>query len=268
MFLGARPQLALDTSRTETVPADEKGHTHSFSPVFKEGEVLKYEVSYLGIKLGSIISRCIDIDSGTGAGRYRTECLIRSYDGVPFVTLHTLFQSTMDDSISSISFSTTEKIKDTTHKYINYTYAPKRDVVWISERIGRKPVPQNYDTLTLDKKRWQDGLSLLFYARAHAQRRYTDRVPVLIYRSKALTTINFGRSEEHKDIDAVTYPVRTVKIDGETGFTGIFGLTGGFEGWFSKDAAAIPIYAKMHVLIGSVALELVEWKRAGWSPPR
>jgi hypothetical protein len=236
--------------------------------VFQVGEELTYEVGYLLVKLGTIVSRVTGIDTVKGKVYYRTECLMRSYKGVPLVTLWTKFQSTVDQSLGSVSFSAKERYKDTTYKYIHYTYPKNRDVVFVSERIGNKPVPSNYDTLKLDGVRWQDGLSLLFYARAFALQRFTDRVPVLIYRTKATTTINFGVKEEKQEIDAVNYPIRTMKLDGETGFTGIFGLTGGFEGWFSKDWAAVPIYAKMHVIIGSVSVELISWKKNGWTPPR
>ncbi len=235
--------------------------------VFQEGEELVYEVSYLSIKLGAVIAKVVDVDTQSGRIAYKTECLMRSYKGVPFVTLHTIFQSTLSDSLASQSFSTREHISDTLNKYIHYSFPRKKNVVHISERIGNKPVPENYDTLSLDGKRWQDGLSLLYYARANSHRRFVDRVPVLIYRTKATTTIQFGVEQEDIEIDAVDYPIHAVKLDGETGFTGIFGLTGDFEGWFSADDASIPLYAKMHVIIGSVRLELVKWKRKGWKPP-
>lgn len=236
--------------------------------VFSEGERLEYEVSYLAIKLGSIVTRVLDIDTLRDRILYRTDCFIRTYKGVPFVTMRTRFQSTITDSISSASFSTKEWIADTTHKYINYTYHRGTGNVYISERIGNRPVPQNYDTLSLEGKRWQDGLSLFFYARVFAHIHASVHAPVLIYRSKANTYIRFGVENEAQEIDAVNYPVSTVKLDGETGFTGIFGLTGGFEGWFSRDRAAIPITAKMHVIIGSVRVELIKWNRKDWSPPR
>ena len=136
--------------------------------VFEEGERLEYEVSYLTIKLGSIVTRVLDVDTTRTGILFKTDCLIRSYKGVPFVTLHTRFQSTISDSISSVSFSTKEWIADTTHKYINYLYARKTGTLYISERIGNRPVPENYDTLALEGKRWQDGLSLFFFARAFA----------------------------------------------------------------------------------------------------
>ncbi len=240
----------------------------SLHPIFVQGEQLTWEVSYLTIKLGSISTRVLGIDTVRGRIHVRAECLIRSYKGVPFVTLHTLFQSTMNDSLASVSFATREHISDTTNKYINYTYGRRYDVMYISERVGSTPVPENYDTLSLDGKRWQDGLSLLFFARARARTKALDHVPVIIYRTKATTTIHNTVAVDAIDIDAVSYPVRTVKIDGDTGFTGIFGLTGGFEGWFSDDAAGVPIKAKMHVILGSVTIELIRWKRPGWGPPR
>lgn len=236
--------------------------------VFQKGEELTYEVSYLSIKLGTIISRVTAIDTVKGAVTYKMECLMRTYDGIPFVSLWTRFQSTVDQQLTCHSFGAKEKYKDTLFKYINYTFPGNRNVVYVSERIGNKPVPRNYDTLKLDGKLWQDGLSLLFYARAFAAQRFTAKVPVLIYRSKATTTINFRTEEEDMDIDAVDYDIHTLKLEGETGFTGIFGLTGGFEGWFTRDAAAVPVYAKMHVYVGSIAVELIRWKKPGWKPPQ
>jgi hypothetical protein len=70
------------------------------------------------------------------------------------------------------------------------------------------------------------------------------------------------------EVDAIDYPVDVVHFDGHLDFVGIFGLTGGFEGWFSNDEARVPIMAKMKVLIGSVTVELMKWNRQGWTPPR
>lgn len=237
--------------------------------VFQQGEELTYEVSYLGIALGSITSRVTSVDSTSDGLRISAEGLIRTYRGVPFVTLNTLYQSRIDDSLGSAGFRNKEYIvDDSAFKHIEYIYKPRLDVVYINEYIEQHPGTDKRDTLDLEGKRWQDGLSLLFYARAFAHAKCTRYVPVLMYRSKATTKIQFGTGRDDVDIDAVKYDIGTVKLEGETGFTGIFGLTGGFEGWFSDDSAAIPIIAKMHVIIGSVRIELVKWKRRGWKPPR
>ena len=52
-------------------------------------------------------------------------------------------------------------------------------------------------------------------------------------------------------------------LQGNAEFVGIFGLTGEFSGWFWNDDARIPIVAKMQVIIGSVTIELMSWKRPG-----
>jgi len=237
--------------------------------VFQEGEELVYDVRYLGISLGSIVSRITRIDSSRGFRQIFTEALIRTNRGVPFVTLNTRFRSVLGDSLESAAFNTKEYLSDySAFKHIEYVYSTRENRVYINEYVERHPRTRKRDTLDLEHKLWQDGLSLLYYARAFAHNSCERDIPVLMYRSKATTSIRFGISRGRVNIKAVRYPVAVNKLDGETGFTGIFGLTGDFEGWFSDDAASIPISAKMHVLIGSVRLELVEWKRAGWKPPR
>lgn len=236
--------------------------------MFQEGETLEYEVSYLGIGLGTIRTRVTSVDLGDGK-RIAAECLIRTYKGVPFVTLNTLFQTVIGDSLQSASFRNREYLVDEkVFKNILYTFPKDRDRVYISEEVERHPEWTKADTLDLEGKRWQDGLSLFFYARAFSHSSRRCEVPVLMYVDKAITQIRFGVEREEEDIDAVDYDIRCRKLEGETGFTGIFGLTGGFEGWFSDDEAAVPILAKMHVIIGSITIELVKWKRRGWQPPR
>ncbi len=237
--------------------------------VFAKGEELVYEVSYLGVALGSISTRVTRIDTLREGVRVHADCLIRTYKGVPFVTLNTLFSTVMDEVPASTAFRNKEfRSEENAFKYIEYIYKARKDVVYINEYIENVAGSEKRDTLDLEGKRWQDGLSLFFYARAFSHARCVKQVPVLMYRSKATTSIRFGVERDEVDIDAVKYDIRVMKLEGETGFTGIFGLTGGFEGWFSDDEASVPIVAKMHVLIGSVRIELIKWKRAGWKPPR
>ncbi|MDX9758163.1 MAG: DUF3108 domain-containing protein [Bacteroidota bacterium] len=237
--------------------------------VFQEGEELAYEVSYLGIGLGAINTRIISVDSTKAGLRIATECLIRTYRGIPFISLNTRFQSVVGDSLHTTFFRNKEFLsEDSVYKYIEYTFPKNRGSVYITETVDRHPEWAKRDTIDLEGKRWQDGLSLFYSARAFSHSRQSCRVPVLMYFDKAVTKIRFGVAEEDEDIDAFDHDIRCRRLEGETGFTGIFGLTGGFEGWFSDDAAAVPIRAKMHVYIGSVNIELIKWKRKGWKPPR
>jgi hypothetical protein len=94
-------------------------------------------------------------------------------------------------------------------------------------------------------------------------------IPVIIDENKSSTTIDFS-ALEHTQVDcqAAGYAVDAVHFRGNAAFKGAVGFTGDYEGWFSNDAARVPIVANMKVVVGNVRVELVSWKRPGWSPPR
>ncbi|MBP9119751.1 MAG: DUF3108 domain-containing protein, partial [Ignavibacterium sp.] len=124
------------------------------------------------------------------------------------------------------------------------------------------------DSIITYDRDYQDGLSLFYFARMRTGQQKKVNVPVFINEKYEKTYINFYNEVEDMDIDAVDYDISCVRLDGETEFRGIFGLTGYFEGWFSNDQYAVPIVAKMQVLIGSITLELKNWKKKGWMPPK
>jgi hypothetical protein len=131
------------------------------------------------------------------------------------------------------------------------------------------PEPKaTYDTLRLSFDRFQDGTSILYFARAHIHSRQAIAVPTLVRGKAGRTEFYLPAERTVEKIDAVPYPIRVLQLEGKADFEGIFGLTGDFIGWFSDDAAAVPIKAKMKVILGSINIELIEWKRPGWSPPR
>ncbi|MEJ5350871.1 MAG: DUF3108 domain-containing protein [Melioribacteraceae bacterium] len=126
---------------------------------------------------------------------------------------------------------------------------------------------EKVDTVTI-KEKTQDGLSLLFFARANVRIGTKMKVPTMINSTKGMTILNFYNKHTEAKIDAVNYPIDVIEFDGKAQFKGIFGLTGPFKGWFSNDSAQIPIRAKMNVILGSINIELIKWKRDGWMPPR
>jgi len=127
--------------------------------------------------------------------------------------------------------------------------------------------PSIYDTVYMEFPRYQDGLSLVYFARKHVMDSAHIRVPTIVYGKKGFTQFYFTRNRTTEEIDAVPSPVRVVKFHGKAEFEGIFGLTGEFKGWFSDDAAAVPVKAEMKVILGNVKIELAHWKRKGWTPP-
>jgi len=233
--------------------------------VFQEGEDLTYNVRYGFIDLGQVRIRTVKRVEPPGTMAYDCIANIGSYESVPFVTLRALYQSLIDTAFFARRFyGKSSEGKGTTFSRYFYDYPNKRVVM---ETGVRDSVVERRDTLRADGP-LQDGLSLFFYARNQVRSVRRVNIPTVVMEKKVNTFIDFRNERTSVEIDAITYPVDVVRFDGTAEFVGLFGLTGDFEGWFSNDEARIPIQAKMKVIIGSVTLELMEWKREGWTPPR
>jgi hypothetical protein len=221
-------------------------------------------VSYATVDLGQIRVRILEKKTDGGKTVYSAQANIDSYKGVPFVDLHAIFDDLIADPIHSRRFTSrmkSEKGWDTVS--YEFDYPAKRCLV------RNRPVAAGAtdETLTVGGPS-QDGLSLLYYARQEALRKQQTSVPTIVSGKQGTTSFDFLRERDGEEIDALDYPVDVVYFKGEAGFVGIFGLSGEFEGWFSNDEASVPIVGKMKVLIGSVRIELMKWKRDGWNPPR
>ena len=230
------------------------------------GEELIYNVSYATVDLGQIRVRILEKKDEGGKTVYSAQANIDSYKGVPFVDLHAIFDDAIVEPVHSRRFMSRMKGEQgwDTLSY-EFDYAGRRAVV------RNRPSPgdgkASNDTLSIDAP-VQDGLSLLYYARQESGKRQRTAVPTVVSGKQGTTSFDFLTERTSEEIDALDYPVDVLYFKGEAGFVGIFGLSGEFEGWFSNDAARIPIVGKMKVLIGSVRIELMKWKRDGWAPPR
>jgi hypothetical protein len=237
------------------------------SGMFFVGERLEYEVSYSIFSLGTVKLEILDTAQKDGVTVFRTKAFMDSYGGVPFVNLHWIFYSEIDPQLYSHFFSGVDN-KDTNNvSYSNYSFDYARGRVFVERGIRRQhdSTMKSADTISSP---YQDGLSLFYYARGNIHSTETKNVPTFVTEKKVNTYINFTGKKKSTEIDAVKYPVETIEFEGRADFVGIFGLTGGFSGWFSNDEAAVPIVAKMKVILGSVRLELIKWNRPGWVPPR
>ena len=235
------------------------------SRVLVESEELTYNVRYAFFDLGQIRIRTVNKVEEAAPSAYLTRAFIDSYSTIPFVDLHATFRSLVDSTVYSRGFE--GKVKDDDYwDFARYTF--EYDNNRIITEVGHKDTTiEKRDTLTADS-RYQDGLSLFFYARDRLFSAQRVNVPTIIKEEKVSTYIDFHQTRTSVEIDAVDYPVDVIELSGTANFVGLFGLTGDFEGWFSNDEARIPILAKMKVILGSVTIELMNWKRAGWAPPR
>lgn len=243
--------------------ADRPPHNRDSNGVMQESEELIYEVSWTVIKLGTIRIKTFR--------DYRAEAHIDSYDGIPFVDLHSIHYCTMDSNFFSLGSRSIDK-KENEWRGIEYIYDLAHRILTVEETFRSDPqlppVRQRIlDTLRLNSDKVVDGLSIAYFPRSLIHTKQTVNVPTVLYGKIGVTTYRFTDIKSEEAIGALDRPVRVVELDGSTTAEGLYGMTGEFRGWFSDDAAAVPIKGKLKVLIGNVTVELVGWHRSGWAPP-
>lgn len=231
--------------------------------VLVPGEELTYRVSYLGIELGRIHLINEGRQEALGKPAFKCKALIDSREGIPFLSLHVIYESWMEHTaLASLQFIAQNRESG---EYTKYTFDYDQRRIQTTTWIDRKKTDERIFQIS---RKYVDGLTILYAARQLLYSKRTAWIPTIVREDTAWTKINFIGNVSSVSIDAVSYPVRTVYFDGLANWTGVYGVTGHFEGWFSDDEARIPIKAKMKLYLGSADIELVGWKRLGWSPPR
>ncbi|MDD8017850.1 MAG: DUF3108 domain-containing protein [Bacteroidota bacterium] len=256
------PRSLLNARELESITFELPGE----NGIFMVGEELEYNVSYTVFDLGSVKFHILDTTSKNGKTAYVVKAFVDSYSGVPFVSLHQVFYSEMTSEPYSLYFSNhnTANPKEMPFNKYSFDYDDKK----VTYQAGKDP--ENSISKTGEEPisgPQQDGLSLFYYARAHCRQVTKEATPIFVNDKTFYTQFNFMNKIGSQEIDAVKYPIQTNEFDGTADFTGIFGLTGYFRGFFSNDDASIPIVAKMKVLLGSIHIELTKWNRPGWTPP-
>jgi len=242
-------------------PAMQNGSTF-----MQAGEELIYEVSYSFIKLGTIRIKTLDKYRKNGHNVFKAIAFIDSYN-IPLVSLHNVFESEIDETVYSHQFIGSE-LEGKEWKYTKYELNYSSNEAYMERGYPSRKVIFYKDSIALDKKKFQDGLSVFFAARNLLFSTSPLHIPVLINEKKETAYIKYPCPHETAEINAVDYPIDVLKFEGNASFVGVLGLTGDFKGWFSNDNARIPITARMNVVLGSIYVELKSWTRPGWQPPR
>lgn len=254
--------------KPSTAKVHHVGYPFGFSSgkTLQVGEEFRYVVSYSFIDLGEVIIKVTGRNIKNGKYFYNAVALIDSYSGIPFVDLHQVYETSMTEDYYSDFFRGIVRHKEyKTFTEYDFKYAESNVFV----KKGKvKPYELWTDTTGHVDKKYQDGLSILYYARMNSGQNKSVNLPCMVNEEKVYTKINFYNKIEPVEIDAVDYEIDCVRLDGHTDFVSVFGLTGNFEGWFTNDEVSVPVLAKLKVIIGNVTLELVEWKIEGWMPPK
>ena len=234
--------------------------------MLQPGEKLQYRVSYFGITLGYIVIITKEKTDLNGHEVVVTKGLMKSNPNIPFVDLHAIYMSWVDISgLFSRQFVGKVKLSDNSWDYHKSVFHYPTKKIHSKKFIRKKLF---FDNTFITNKKGNDGLSLYFMARQMTKSKKKVRVLTIVDRDTAFTKINFMNKKTVSEIDAVDYKIKTVYFNGKADWTGVYGINGEFEGWFSDDEASVPILAKMKVYIGSINIELAKWKRNGWKPPK
>jgi len=240
------------------------------SKMLEVGEELEYKVSYSFFTIGTIRTKVLGREERDGRTIYKTSAFIDSNPSLGWlVTLHIRFYSEMDGTVYSYKWIEDDSTKtETNYKIFRFDYESKKAYLEVGKLLpSGERKPESSDTIAVDAN-CQDGLSLFYYAREHVHQKNQEDIPTLIEKKQERTFINFMNKSTDADVDAVDYPVDVVEFEGKADYVGIFGLTGGFRGWFSNDDASVPILARMNVILGSIKIQLTRWNRPGWQPPK
>jgi hypothetical protein len=235
------------------------------SVILADEEELTYEVSWSFVKLGIVRLKSTPDSS--------VQAWIDSYEGLPYVDLHSIYYSRMDSSLFSQHSWSLDKQEDGEWAGLNYIFdLPNKRLVLEEFRQKDLQTEPHYrkmrDTIALNGKSFLDGISIGYYPRRVVHTSQPVQVPTILYGKLGTTTFYLPGEKTTVDLDAVDYPVRAIEMEGTTSVVGVFGMTGDFVGWFSDDMYAVPLKGKLKVLLGSVTMELVKWKRGSWNPPR
>lgn len=230
------------------------------------GEELTYRVSYLNITLGTVKTVTEPFTTLNGQKSVKVKVYIDSHPNIPFVSLHSVYESWLDTSATfSNKFTANTQMEDGKWEFDQYVFDYANKKIYADKFRDKQKVESKVMDI---KKRYNDGASLLFAARALLLSKKSLRLPTVIMEDTVNTVINFQGNKEDVSIESSSYPVKSVYFSGDANWTGIYGLTGRFEGWFSDDAARVPLKAKMKVYVGSVTIELQSWRRGSWQPPK
>lgn len=257
--------ITLFTSGMHTLPLKAQDLRQD---VLQAGEELRYKVRWNFLRLGTIILRTLRDTASNDPGLYRLRMIVESNPDLAVVSIREFNESIVRASnLASLRFRGKHRNGDDV-KEILFSYDT---VAHSAARSERDCVSGNLlfaDTLH-DVPPYVEGTSLLFYSRSLLHCGRVVNVPTMVGRTLSSTTLDFRGKVEQVDVEGVDWPVRARKYTGSADWNGgsSAGISGSFTGWMSDDAAAIPLKAEMHILVGSITIELEQWNRPGWTPP-
>lgn len=233
--------------------------------MFSEGEELNYIVKYGFIKLGEVKMILQSKKKENDITVYYAKCSMKSYDGIPFVNLNSIFET---EIVFDGKQSYSRRFKAVDYKedaVINIDYLFNYDSAFVHVKKVNNGKTERDERISFNKNvKFQDGLSLFYAARLNSFTTENYLIPVFMNEVETSVSYYFASKKDDISISIFDDDINSIRCSGVANFTGVFGLTGEFAGWFSNDDYRIPLKAQLNVIIGNVTLELDSFKRKGW----
>lgn len=229
---------------------------------WKIGEELNYRVKWLSFTVGTIKSQIVEKDSLNGRPVYHCRTSIDSNPSLPFVDLHEVYDSYIDEDLYSHAFNVLIKKADYNYLVFHDIDYTRKEVRIVANKCTETDTSVIMDSTIVIHDKIQDGTSVLYYSRAMSDRKIFVEAPVLNYKQIKPAQIIFKgkrHSVKLKDENLPGY-----YVEGLLKFVGIGGVKDDFRGWFSADAQRVPLEAEMKASLGSIKIELESWKN--WNP--
>jgi len=264
IFFGIKIIVLLNLPICYSQNKDVINNQSSFDNKIHVGEEYTYLVRYAFMNLGEVRTKVFAKEIIGGKTIYKAVAYIDSYRGLPIVDLHQTYESWFDSTLHPIYFQSL-LFGETDTSYTKYFFEEENQIHVVKGKLNSKETC--LDTTIIVNGKFYDGLTLLYIARFNFDLLDSISLQCYISEDTSTTVINYYRQKEEISIEAVEYNIGCLRLDGESSFSGVFGLTGYFEGWFSDDEHRVPLSAELQVLIGNVTVELIDWKNEKWQPP-
>ncbi len=235
-------------------------------------EYFRYSVSYLGIRIGTIEVRNetpFMPDPASNIYVTGTQIILRTFPGIPFLSVLTEFLSSIDDRGFFRESTTYDKQGRKWAYYEAVRDNETNDIVVergsVEDRSlsGRSDI--EVDTLHPGIP-VHDALTFIQFLRNRAHETERLSIDILIDRSIEKIVIDQPSDVKIVKIKAFDEATAAYHVTGSIEFTAIHGLSRRYQAWISTGPRRIPLMARVHIAIGSVKIELESYDVAEHLP--
>ncbi|UCF62718.1 MAG: DUF3108 domain-containing protein [bacterium] len=224
---------------------------------FHHGEWLRYKVKWGVIRLGTIEIYQEKLDLKT-ASLFRISMHARSVN-LPFINVFFTNEGVLNPAEPTLKSFTLISGKDG-NNVTTYTYNTVTKTVLMTTK-------ENHQIIRMDSMKYAkniyDAVGIFMMIRCLSNSGFNVTLNNIVEFKITQTHLNFIGEREIIKVSAFDTEQKTVKFSGRADWVGNAwaGITGPFRGWILDDSSAIPLKVQLKIFLGSITLELEDFKR-------